>query len=139
MRIKLNLYALLLSLFLELLISDISNFYVTIALHNIIDDCISYKYSVLRRTLIYYSTILNVLLCDRTNRFHRYCVYLKKKINMTSKMVLVQLIFLVIFTPQFYNNVECISFFHFTQDPPPVKDIALMSRYIVHHSGNITE
>lgn len=51
-------------------------------------------------------------------------------------MALVQLIFPVIFIPQFYNNVECISFFHFTQDPPPVRDIALMSRYIVHLSGN---
>lgn len=51
-------------------------------------------------------------------------------------MALVQLIFPVIFIPQFYNNVECISFFHFTQDPPPVRDIALMSRYIVHNSGN---
>ncbi|KAF0757765.1 protein CREG1-like isoform X1 [Aphis craccivora] len=49
-------------------------------------------------------------------------------------MVFAQFIFLVIFISQFYDNAECISFFHFTQDPPPVRDIALMSRYIVHHS-----
>jgi len=67
------------------------------------------------------------------------CLLKVKKIIRPSKMVFVQFIFPLMLINQFYNNVGCISFFHFTQDPPPVRDIALMSRYIVHHSGNISK
>ncbi|XP_050432676.1 protein CREG1-like [Adelges cooleyi] len=41
---------------------------------------------------------------------------------------------LLICTIQQFGPVKCISFFHFSYDPPPVKDIALMARYIVHES-----
>jgi len=45
-------------------------------------------------------------------------------------MIFVPFVFLTVFL----LRAQCVSFFHFTLDPPPVKDIAVMSRYIVHHS-----
>ncbi|VVC35571.1 FMN-binding split barrel [Cinara cedri] len=49
-------------------------------------------------------------------------------------MIFFRFICLVLFVYQLYDRAECVSFFHFSLDPPPVKDIALMSRYIVHHA-----
>lgn len=67
-----------------------------------------------------------------SSRFHIGIMFSK-----TSNMFAIHVIFLVIINFLSYNRVECVSFFHFSLEPPPVKDIALMSRYVVHHSGII--